>query len=71
MIYNSGWAFLAFFVGLFVVVPLVMYALVSLPMENPHVVPATGAVLAGLSVLFGYYVDGQVKRRRRSKHGKS
>jgi glucan phosphoethanolaminetransferase (alkaline phosphatase superfamily) len=70
MIYDSGWALLAFSFGLFVVVPFVAYALASLPIENSHVLPITCVALAGLSVLFGFYVDGQVKRRKRSKHGK-
>jgi hypothetical protein len=69
VIYDSGWAFLAFFFGLFVVVPLVAYVLVSLPIENQRFLLTICAVLAGLSVLLGFYVDGQVKRRRRAKHG--
>jgi hypothetical protein len=70
MIYDSGWALLAFSFGLFVVVPLVVYALASSPIENPHVIPITLAALAGLSILFGFYVDWRVKSRKRSTHGK-
>jgi len=57
VIYHSGKACLVFCVWLFVVTPLVTSVIYASADPGPRVLAVLSGVLAGLSVLAGFYVD--------------
>ena len=62
LIYNTGKACLTCMVGLFVVIPLAAWLMSAVEVGSSQLLPAVCAILAGLSVLMGFYVDRRARR---------